>query len=96
MSKDELSAGQPVAPIDYTSDLSCALLGIFGEDDSSPPPAQVEQHEAELKKHNKDYEFHMYPGAGHGFFYYDRPAYRPEQAMDGWSKIWDFLSRKLG
>ena len=96
MSKEELSAGQPVAPIDYTADLSCALLGLFGEDDSSPPPAQVDQHEAELKKHNKDYEFHMYPGAGHGFFYYDRPAYRQEQAMDGWGKIWDFLHRKLG
>ena len=96
MSKEELSAGQPVAPIDYTADLSCALLGLFGEDDSSPPPAQVDQHETELKKHNKDYEFHMYPGAGHGFFYYDRPAYRQEQAMDGWGKIWDFLHRKLG
>ena len=96
MSKEELSAGQPVAPIDYTADLSCALLGLFGEDDSSPPPAQVDQHEAELKKHNKDYEFHMYPGAGHGFFYYDRPAYRQEQAMDGCGKIWDFLHRKLG
>tara|TARA_B100001123_G_scaffold79627_2_gene90366 strand:+ start:280 stop:1044 length:765 start_codon:yes stop_codon:yes gene_type:complete len=96
MSKEELSAGQPVAPIDYTADLSCALLGLFGEDDSSPPPVQVDQHEAELKKHNKDYEFHMYPGAGHGFFYYDRPAYRQEQAMDGWGKIWDFLHRKLG
>ncbi|PZC50418.1 MAG: carboxymethylenebutenolidase [Chloroflexi bacterium] len=96
MSKDELSAGQPVAPIDYTADLSCALLGIFGEDDSSPPPAQVDQHESELKNHNKDYEFHRYPGAGHGFFYYDRPAYRQEQAMDGWGKIWDFLGRKIG
>ena len=33
--------------------------------------------------------------AGHGFFYYHRPAYRPEQAMDGWDKIWDFFGRHL-
>jgi carboxymethylenebutenolidase len=55
----------------------------------------VELHEEELKKHNKDYEFHMYPGAGHGFFYYDRPAYRQQQAMDGWGKLWDFFGRHL-
>ena len=29
-------------------------------------------HEEELKKHGKNYEFHRYDGAGHGFFYYDR------------------------
>jgi carboxymethylenebutenolidase len=96
MSQDELSPQQPVAPIDYTADLSAPLLGLFGEEDSSPTPAQVELHEAELKKHDKDYEFHMYPGAGHGFFYYDRPAYRQQQAMDGWGKLWDFFHRHLG
>ena len=95
MSQDELSPQQPVAPIDYTADLSAPLLGLFGEEDSSPTPAQVDLHEAELKKHNKDYEFHMYAGAGHGFFYYDRPAYRQQQAMDGWGKLWDFLGRHL-
>ena len=29
MSKDELTEKQPVAPIDYTADLSCPLLGLF-------------------------------------------------------------------
>ena len=38
----------------------------------------------------------MYPGAGHGFFYYNRPMYRQEQAEDGWSKIWAFLAKHLG
>ena len=28
---------------------------------------------------------------GHGFFYYDRPNYRQQQAMDGWSKVFDSL-----
>ena len=37
---------QPVAPIDYTADLQCPLLGLFGEDDSAPSPAQVAEHEA--------------------------------------------------
>ncbi|RIK53237.1 MAG: carboxymethylenebutenolidase [Chloroflexi bacterium] len=95
MSPEELSPKQPVAPIDYTADLACPLLGLFGEEDRSPTPAQVTQHEAELKRHGKRYEFHMYPNAGHGFFYYDRPAYRQEQAVDGWQKIFAFLAQHL-
>ena len=34
-------------------------------------------------------------GAGHGFFYYDRPAYRIEQALDGWQKVFSFLHKHL-
>lgn len=95
MAESDLNDKYPVAPLDYTKDLSCPLLGIFGVEDHSPTPEQVAQHEAELKKHGKVYEFHMYDGAGHGFFYYDRPAYRQQQAVDGWQKIWDFLARYL-
>ncbi len=69
-SKEELTPNQPVAPIDYTKDLSCPMLGLFGNEDKSPTPEQVNAHEAELKKHGKRYEFHRYDGAGHGFFYY--------------------------
>ena len=95
MTKEEVTPKQPVAPIDYTKDLSCPLLGLFGEEDQSPSPAQVARHEQELKNHGKTYEFHMYPNAGHGFFYYDRPAYRQEQAVDGWKKVFAFLEKYL-
>ena len=95
MPKEDLNPKQPVAPIDYTKDLSCPLLGLFGEEDQSPSPEQVAQHEQELKKHGKNYEFHMYPNAGHGFFYYDRSAYRQEQAVDGWNKVFAFLEKHL-
>ena len=95
MSQSEMSDRLPVAPIDYTRDLSCPVLGLFGEDDQAPSPEQVDQHEAELKRHGKDYEFHMYAGAGHGFFYYDRPAYRQEQAVEGWGKLYAFLEKHL-
>ncbi len=91
----ELTAKQPVAPFDYTADLSCPLLGLFGEDDRSPTPEQVALHEDALKRHGKTYEFHMYPKAGHGFFYYHTPNYRQEPAVDGWRRIWGFLERHL-
>lgn len=96
MKPEDLTEKRPVAPVDYTKDLACPLLGLFGEDDRAPTPAQVEVHEAALKEHGKTYEFHRYPGAGHGFFYHDRPrAYRAEQAVDGWKKVWDFFGRHL-
>jgi len=95
MTREDLTPRQPVAPIEYTQDLSCPLLGLFGEEDKSPTPEQVAQHEQALKQHGKTYEFHMYPQAGHGFFYYDRPVYRQEQAVDGWKKIFAFLDKYL-
>jgi carboxymethylenebutenolidase len=95
MTKEDLTPKQPVAPIEYTQDLSCPLLGLFGEEDKSPTPEQVAQHEQALKQHGKTYEFHMYPQAGHGFFYYDRPVYRQEQAVDGWKRIFAFLEKHL-
>ena len=91
----DLDANHPVAPVDYTKDLSCPILGLFGEEDHSPSPEQVDLHEKELKKHGKSYEFHRYPGAGHGFFYYNRPNYRQQQAVDGWEKIFAFLGKYL-
>ena len=96
MKPEDLNDKFPVAPIDYTADLQCPLLGIFGNDDHSPTVEQVNQHEEVLKKQGKNYEFHRYDGAGHGFFYYDRGAYRQEQAVDGWNKIWAFLAKNLG
>ncbi len=95
MAPDQLNPKMPVAPLDYTKDLSCPVLGLFGNDDSHPTPEQVNQQEAELKKYGKNYEFHRYDGAGHGFFYYHRPMYRQEQAVDGWEKVWTFLEKYL-
>jgi carboxymethylenebutenolidase len=95
MAKADLNPNFPVAPIDYTKDLSCPILGLFGAEDHSPTPEQVALHEEELKKHGKSYEFHMYPDAGHGFFYYHRPNYRQQQTVDGWEKIFAFLEKHL-
>ena len=95
-SQEELSPARPVAVIDYTADLTAPLLGIFGNDDKYPTPELVNEHEAELKRLGKDYEFHRYDGATHGFFYYQAPMYRPEAAMDGWEKVFAFFGDRLG
>lgn len=92
---EELTPNQPQAPRDFTASLSCPLLGLFGNDDKSPTPEQVNIHEEDLKKAGKNYEFHRYDGAAHGFFYYDRPMYRQEQAVDGWKKVFAFFEKYL-
>lgn len=81
--------------IDEVANLSCPLLGMFGEDDANPNPEETGQMEEALKRHNKHYEFHTYRSAGHSFFWVTRPSYRPESAVDGWEKIWDFFGRTL-
>ena len=94
-SEEQLTPSQPVAPIDYTDKLACPLLGLFGNEDHSPTPDQVDQLEEELKKHGKDYSFHRYDGAGHGFWYYHTEMYRPKQAMDSWNKVFEFFEEHL-
>ena len=91
----ELTPQRPVNPVEMTKDLNCPILGLFGNDDQNPSPDQVNQHEAALKQHGKNYEFHRYDGAGHGFFYYQAPAYRQQQAMDGWGKVFTFFETNL-
>ncbi len=95
MAKGELTANQPVAPLDFTAGLNIPLLGLFGDEDKGPTPEQVNLHEQELKRLGKTYEFYRYPNAGHGFFYYDRAMYRQEQAVDGWNKVFAFLEKYL-
>ncbi|HEU5315136.1 MAG TPA: dienelactone hydrolase family protein [Chloroflexota bacterium] len=92
---EERKPGDPTPPIEFTKDMACPLLGIFGNDDGNPDPDQVNRTEAELKKHGKTYEFHRYDGAGHAFWYHDRGAFRPEQAMDAWAKVFAWFDKYL-
>jgi carboxymethylenebutenolidase len=92
---DQLNEKRPVAVVDLTPNLSAPLIGLFGNDDQSPSPAQVDQHEAVLQQYGKTYVFYRYDGAGHGFFYYHSPSYRQEPAMDGWNKVEAFFDQYL-
>ena len=94
----EVPEGVPlkVGPIvDKTPNLSCPLLGLFGEEDAYPSPAQVTELEEALQAAGKTYEFHSYPNAGHAFFSVNRPSYRVEAANDGWEKIFTFYAKYL-
>ena len=93
---DQLTPQRPMSPHALTKDLNCPVLGLFGNDDQNPAPDQVNALEEELKKNNKKYEFHRYDGAGHAFWYYHAPAYRQQQAMDAWARVFSFFAENLG
>jgi carboxymethylenebutenolidase len=90
----QMSSMVPV--IDRAADIRCPMLGLFGNDDQFPTPQQVDEIDKALTEAGKEHEFHRYDGAGHSFFSPDRPAYRPEAAVDGWERIWAFFGRTLG
>lgn len=89
-------SGLKLAPLLHLAEqIRCPLLGLFGNDDSSPSPEQVDELEAELRRVGAEYEFHRYDGAGHGFFAVDRAMYRPQAAVDGWQRVFEFFGRHL-
>jgi carboxymethylenebutenolidase len=84
---EQVTQKMPYAVVDLTPQLTVPLLGLFGNDDRSPSPEQVDQHEAALQAAGKTYMFHRYDGAPHTYISYDRVNYRPQAAMDSWDKM---------
>ena len=87
--------GDGPSPLEQTANINASVLGLFGEEDQNPTPADVATIEAELKKHGKTYEFHMYPGCGHGFHCDARASFRPESARDAWGKAMAWFDKHL-
>lgn len=87
--------GEGPAPFDLSKDIGCPVLGLFGEDDPNPNPADVAKLDAELTRLDKAHEFHSYAGAGHAFMNEGRPSYRPEAAEDAWKKTVAWFDRYL-
>src|SRR5262249_34023713 len=95
MKEEDLCEAQPVAPIDLTKDLDAPLLGIFTNEDPDPSVEMVNQHEEELQKYGKSYEFYRFDDLPHSWICYHRPRYRPEAAMETWAHIFRFLEKYL-
>lgn len=90
-----MGEGAP-APISLASNIPCPMLGIFGNDDQNPSPADVKDLDAALDKAGVAHTFHQYDGAGHGFQDFNNPdRYREEQTKDSWEKVLAFLDSRL-
>jgi carboxymethylenebutenolidase len=87
--------GPGPAPVEQTANITAPLMGVFGEEDSNPSPADVATIEVELKNHGKTHKLHMYPGCGHGFHCDGRASYRHEAAKDAWAKTTAWFDKYL-
>ncbi len=87
--------GEGPAPFDLSDGIQCPVMGLFGEDDPNPSPADVAKLDAELTRLGKAHEFHSYAGAGHAFMNEERPSYREQAASDAWSKCLGWFERYL-
>jgi carboxymethylenebutenolidase len=90
-----VSWGDGPSPFERTADIACPVLGLFGQEDKNPSPADVTRIDEELTRLGKPHEFHSYAGAGHAFLNFTRPSYRPEAAADAWEKCLSALLRYL-
>jgi carboxymethylenebutenolidase len=76
----------PKSATELAPDMKAPVLGLYGEADQGIPVAQVEAIKAALQAAGKKAEFHVFPGAPHGFHADYRPSYRKEAAEDAWSR----------
>jgi carboxymethylenebutenolidase len=90
-----VSWGEGTPPFEQTDRIACPILGLFGEDDGNPNPADVAKIDAELTRLGKPHAFHSYPGAGHAFMSEGRPSYRADAAADAWQKCIAWFDRYL-
>jgi carboxymethylenebutenolidase len=83
-------------PFERLQAVRCPVIGVFGNDDRNPSPADVDRFDAELTAHGVPHVFHRYDGAAHAFQSFQTPAlYRPAQSDDAWGKVMAWMAERL-
>ncbi|MFZ0777981.1 MAG: dienelactone hydrolase family protein [Xanthobacteraceae bacterium] len=77
----------PKNSIELAPEVKEPVLGLYGAEDAGIKVEQVQQMEAALKAAGKTADFHIYPGAPHGFEADYRPSYRKEAAEEAWAQM---------
>ena len=93
----KLAMGKGTPPaLDLAPAIRCPVIGFFGNDDTNPTPADVDDYDAALTKAGVEHVFHRYDGAGHAFQSFNNPErYRKEASEDAWRKVLASLGEKL-
>jgi carboxymethylenebutenolidase len=92
----EARGGTAPAPFDFTGNIRCPVLGLFGKDDVNPSPDHVARLDREFARLGIRHEFHSYDGAGHAFQdFHNAKLYRQPAADDAWERLLGFLRREL-
>ena len=85
----------PVTGFDVAKDIKIPMLGLFGETDTGPSPADARKMFDMLKQNNPADELVVYSGAGHGFMADYRPSYNATAAADAWKRCTGWFDKYL-
>jgi carboxymethylenebutenolidase len=77
----------PKHPIDIAATESVPVIGLYGSDDTSIPPATVLAMRETLATGKSGSQILMFPAAPHGFHADYRDSYRPLAASEGWKRM---------
>jgi carboxymethylenebutenolidase len=87
--------GRNPDPLDLVQNISCPVLGTYGEDDPNIMPG-VEPLKQALTKHGKKFDIKTYPGAKHAFNNNtNADRYHPEASKDAWTRTINFYKQNL-
>jgi carboxymethylenebutenolidase len=85
----------PVMVWDVIKDIQGSMCVLFGDQDHPTVEKYRDRLRNLLAEHGKDYEFHLYSGAGHGFVHEGSHSFAEDAAAGGWAVAYDYLERKL-
>ena len=88
--------GGQASTIGRTSQIQGGMLCLFGEKDGFIPADQVDAVRRALADGGVDHDVVVYPGADHGFFCDQRPAFQQAAADDAWQRVKALFADKLG
>jgi carboxymethylenebutenolidase len=75
--------------------IRCPWLGLFGAQDHTIPPEDIEALRTAVAKSPAETELVVYPEAGHGFNCDERATFVPSAAADAWQRTLAFLDERL-
>ena len=89
--------GQPNSVSDFIHDLSCPVLGLFGEKDHVVAVEEAMRFRNELEDARKSYRIRVYRDAPHGWINDTMPGrYRPKTTAESWAELTGFLRETMG
>ena len=88
---------RPLPISSFIEQISCPVLGIFGEADHVISLENVLRFQQHLSRANKSYHIRIYPNMPHGWLNDTMPGrYRAEGAREAWQLILSFLHQTFG
>ena len=76
----------------FIPNISCPVLGQFGELDPRVPMPNVRRFRSEMEESGKSYEIRIFADTDHGWLNHRTDAYRHDEAEAAWSTFTTFLT----